>query len=215
SKGKIYFTVENNKAVARYDPAADRVDWLMGTGQDTTHMLVMNKDQTQIFTANIRSDSVALLEPLGAGVNWRVTVIPVGKGPEGIDLSPDEKEGWTGHSVDGGVSIIDAQTKKVIESIPSLTKHSNRLKFTPDGKIVLISDPESNQVLALDAKTHKLAQRISLPAQPLGILVTPDSRHAYIACSGAGQVAIVDLTKLAVAGTIDVGPGPDGMAWVP
>src|SRR5215813_10803923 len=36
NKGKILFTVENNKAVARYDPATDRVDWLMGTGQDTT-----------------------------------------------------------------------------------------------------------------------------------------------------------------------------------
>lgn len=215
SKGKIYFTVENNKAVARYDPVADRVDWLMGTGQDTTHMLVMNKAQTQIFTANIRSDSVAVLEPVGPGVNWRVTVIPVGKGPEGIDLSPDEKEVWTAHSVDGGVSIIDAQAKKVIATIPSLTKHSNRLKFAPDGKLVLVSDPEANQVLALDSKSRKLVQRISVPAGPVGIQITPDGKQAYVACSGAGQVVILDLAKLAVAGTIEVAPGPDGMAWVP
>jgi YVTN family beta-propeller protein len=214
SKGKIYFTAENNKAVVRYDPASDRVDWLMGTGQDTTHMLVITKDQTQIFTANIRSDSVSVLEPVGPGVSWRVTVIPVGKGPEGIDLSPDEKEVWTAHSVDGGVSIIDAQTKKVIETIPGLTKHSNRLKFTPDGKLVLISDPETNQVLALDAKTRKLLQRISVPAGPVGIQITPDGRQAYVACSGAAQIVVLDVSKLAVAGTIDVGPGPDGMAWV-
>jgi YVTN family beta-propeller protein len=214
SKGKIYFTVENNKAVARYDPATDRVDWLMGTGQDTTHMLVMKKDQTQIFTANIRSDSVAVLEPVGNGVNWRVTVIPVGKGPEGIDLSPDEKEVWTAHSVDGGVSIIDAQAKKVIVTIPALTKHSNRLKFTPDGKLVLISDPEANEVLALDAKSHKLIQRISVPAGPVGIQITPDGKKAYVACSGAGKIAVLDVAKLAVAETIEVAPGPDGMAWV-
>src|ERR1051326_6248459 len=37
SKGKIYFTVEMNKAIGRYDPATDHVDWLMGTGQDLTH----------------------------------------------------------------------------------------------------------------------------------------------------------------------------------
>jgi YVTN family beta-propeller protein len=213
-KGKIYFTVENNKAVARYDPAADRVDWLMGTGQDTTHMLLITKNEKQIFTANIRSDSVAVLEPVGNGVNWRVTVIPVGKGPEGIDFSPDEKEVWTAHSVDGGVSVIDAQAKKVIATIPSLTKHSNRLKFTPDGKLVLISDPEANEVLALDAKSRKLIQRIPVPAGPVGIQITPDGGQAYVACSGAGKIAVIEMSKLAVAGTIDVAPGPDGMAWV-
>jgi YVTN family beta-propeller protein len=112
------------------------------------------------------------------------------------------------------VSIIDAQSKKVIETIPGLTKHSNRLKFTPDGKLVLISDPETNQVLALDAKTRKLLQRISVPAGPVGIQITPDGRQAYVACSGAAQIVVLDVSKLAVAGTIDVGPGPDGMAWV-
>jgi len=214
SNGKIYFTVENNKAVVRYDPDADRLDWLMGTGQDITHMLVINKNQTKIFTANILSDTVAALEPKGPGGNWHVTVIPVGKRPEAIDLSPDEKEVWTAHSADGSVSIIDADQEKVIATIPSLTKHSNRLKFTPDGKLVLISDPESNEVLVLNAAARKVIKRISVPATPLGIQITPDGAQAYVACAEAGKVAILDLNKLAQIGSIDVGPGPDGMAWV-
>src|SRR5690349_20115609 len=214
SNGKIYLTAENNKLVVRYDPAADRLDWLMGTGQDITHMLVINKNQTKIFTANILSDTVAALEPKGPGGNWHVTVIPVGKRPEAIDISPDEKEVWTAHSVDGGVSIIDAEQEKVIATIPSLTKHSNRLKFTPDGKLVLISDPESNEVLVLDAAARKVIKRISVPAVPLGIQITPDGAQAYVACAEAGKVAILDLNKLVQVGSIDVGPGPDGMAWV-
>jgi YVTN family beta-propeller protein len=215
SNGKIYFTAEVNKVVARYDPAADRVDWLMGTGQELTHMLAISKDEKKIFTANIMSDSVAALEPRGQGQHWRVTVIPVGKGPEALDLSPDGKEVWTAHSGDGGVSVIDTASEKVVATIPSLTKHSNRLKFTPDGKQVLISDPESNQVLVLDAAARKLLQRISVPGQPLGIQMSPDGKNAYVACAGAGQVAVIDLAKAAQVATIDVGPGPDGMAWVP
>jgi len=215
SKGKIYFTVEMNKAIARYDPAADRVDWLMGTGQDLTHMLVINKEQNKIFTANIFSDSVGVMEPMGQGGNWHYTVIPVGKRPEAIDLSPDGKEVWTAHSQDGGVSVIDTDTKKVVATIPALTKHSNRLKFTPDGKLVLISDPESSQVLVMDVKTRKLVQKIQVGEVPLGIQIAPDGQRAYVACAQAGQVAIIDLAKLTQIGTIDVGPGPDGMAWVP
>ena len=215
SKGKIYFTVEMNKAIARYDPAADRVDWLMGTGQDLTHMLVINKEQNKIFTANIFSDSVGVMEPMGQGGNWHYTVIPVGKRPEAIDMSPDGKEVWTAHSQDGGVSVIDTETKKVVATIPSLTKHSNRLKFTPDGKLVLISDAESSQVLVMDVKTRKLVQKIQVGEVPLGIQIAPDGQRAYVACAQAGQVAIIDLAKLTQIGTIDVGPGPDGMAWVP
>jgi YVTN family beta-propeller protein len=214
SKGKIYFTAEANKLIARYDPAANRLDWLMGTGQDLTHMLVINKDQTRIFTANIASDSVGVMEPAGQGGNWHYTVIPVGKRPEGIDLSPDGKEVWTAHSVDGGVSVIDTETKKVVATIPALTKHSNRLKFTPDGKLVLISDAEANQVLAIDVKERKLVKRIAVGATPLGIQMAPDGKLAYVACAQDGKVAIVDLATLTQIGAIDVGPGPDGLAWV-
>jgi YVTN family beta-propeller protein len=215
SKGKIYFTVEMNKAIARYDPVADRVDWLMGTGQDLTHMLVINKEQNRIFTANIFSDSVGVMEPMGQGGNWHYTVIPVGKRPEAIDLSPDGKEVWTAHSQDGGVSVIDTDTKKVVATIPSLTKHSNRLKFTPDGKLVLISDAESSTVLVLDTKDRKVVQKITVGEAPLGIQIAPDGQRAYVACAQAGKIAIIDLAKLTQIGTIDVGPGPDGMAWVP
>ncbi|HEV3040554.1 MAG TPA: cytochrome D1 domain-containing protein [Candidatus Angelobacter sp.] len=213
SHGKVYFTAEVNKVVARYDPASDSVDWIEGTGQDSTHMLVITADQKKIFTANIASDSISVLEPRGQGQNWHVTQITVGKGPEAIDLSPDEKEVWTSHSVDGGVSIIDVQSGKVKETIPSLTKHSNRLKFTPDGKLVLISDAAANEVLAIDASSRKLQKRIPVCAQPLGIQMAPGNKTAYVACGQASQIAIIDLSTLSQSGTIDVGPGPDGMAW--
>src|SRR5262245_22421456 len=74
--GKIYFTAEVNKVVVRYDPTGDRLDWLMGTGQDTSHMIVINHDQSKIFTANIQSDSVTVLEPRGQTGAWHATAIP-------------------------------------------------------------------------------------------------------------------------------------------
>ena len=40
--GKVYFTAEINKAIGRYDPDTRKVDWIMGTGQDITHMIKVN-----------------------------------------------------------------------------------------------------------------------------------------------------------------------------
>jgi len=212
--GKAYFTAEWSRAVARYDIASDRIDWVMGTGQEISHMLAVNRDATAIYTADILSDSVTAIEAAPGPRGWQVTKIAVGRGPEGVDLSPDGKELWTAHSRDGGVSVIDTAARAVIATIPQLTKRSNRLKFTPDGRRVLISDPEANEVVVLDRASRKLVQRVKVDGLPLGILITPDGRVAYIATAKGGGVAILDLSTLQVSGRLATGGEPDGMAWV-
>lgn len=58
-------------------------------------------------------------------------------------------------------------------------------------------------------------QKITVGEVPLGIQIAPDGQRAYVACAQAGKIAIINLAKLTQVGTIDVGTGPDGMAWVP
>jgi len=210
--GKLYFTCEANKIVGRYDPASNRVDWLLGTGQNTTHMVELSKDLNQIYTANIGSDSISLFQRTGTQ-NWDQTVIPVGKGPEGFDVSPDGKEIWAAHSQDGGVSIIDIAAKRVIYTMNVQTKRSNRLRFTPDGRFVLISDLTAGDLLILERATRREVKRISLGHQPAGILVEPDSSRAYVAVTGDNNVAVIDLKTLDLQARIQTGTGPDGMAW--
>src|SRR6185503_13913662 len=86
ANGKLYFTAEADKKVARYDPAADKIDWQFETGQNATHMVLPTRDARTLFTSNISSDSISMIQESGG--TWSQTVIPVGKGPEGLDLSP-------------------------------------------------------------------------------------------------------------------------------
>ncbi len=211
--GKLYFTAEANKLIGRYDPAENRVDWLMGTGQNTTHMVLVSKDLSRIFTANIGSNSITLMERGANPLNWSETVVAVGKGPEGIDLSPDGKELWAAHSQDGGVSIIDIAAKKVTDTIDVHTKRSNRIKLTPDGKLALISDLGGGELVVLDAPARREIKRIKIGRNPEGILMAPDGSKAYVAVNGDNTVAVVDLKTLEIAGRIAAGRGPDGMAW--
>ena len=211
--GKAYFTAEVSKLIGRYDPTSNQVDWVLGTGQNTTHMIILSRDAGKIFTANIGSDSVCEIERGSGPLDWNVTVIPVGKGPEAIDLSPDGKEVWTAHSRDGGVSIIDVAAKKVTQTLKVQTKRSNRLKFTPDGKLVLISDLAGGELVVLDATSRKELKRIKMGRNPEGILMAPDGSRAYVAEAGDNDLALVDLKTLEVTGHIATGAGPDGMAW--
>ncbi len=211
--GKVYFTAEANKVIGRYDPASHEVDWVLGTGQNVTHMLVLSKDLKTIFTSNIGSDTICVIEPGGGRNGWDVTAIPVGKGPEGFDLSPDGREVWAANSGDGSVSVIDVASKKVTATLDLKTKRTNRLKFTPDGKLVVISDDGAGEVVFVDAAAKKERKRLRVGRGPEGTLVQPDGAKAYVALSGENAVAVIDLKTLEVTGKIATGNGPDGLAW--
>ena len=211
--GRVYFTSETYRIVGRYDPAANQVDWLLGTGQAGTHMVWVNRDATRMYTCNIGSDSMTIIER-GANANaWNETVVPVGKGPEGFDVSPDGRELWAAHSRDGGVSIVDLEQKKVVATIDLQTRRSNRLKFTPDGKLALVSDLDAGELLVLDVPTRKVTKKIPLGKMAEGILIDPDGSRAFVAVNGDNYIAVVDLKTLSVTRRLETGKGPDGMAW--
>jgi YVTN family beta-propeller protein len=226
--GKLYFTAETNKIIGRYDPATQRVDWVLGTGQDRTHMIIVARGLDKIFTSNVNSATISIIEqttppsggfnpPGGPRLTWEVTNVPAGHGCEGFDVSPDGKELWAANAHDATVTIIDVATKKAVHTLPIPMKGANRLKFTPDGKRVLISAlgarSGDTSLVVLDAPTRKEVKQLNLGGGSAGILIAPDGSRAYVAVSMADKVAVVDLKTLEVTGQIEAGKQPDGLAW--
>ena len=241
SGGKLYFTAETNKVIGRYDPAAKSIDWVLGTGQDRTHMVLVAKNPDRILTSNVNSATISIIEqvsapvpgpppgntppagttpappPGGPHVTWEITNIAAGRGVEGFDLSPDGKEIWAANARDATVTIIDVATKKAIRTLPLSVKFANRLKFTPDGKRVLISGlgagPADPSLVVIDASMREEVSQIVLGGGAAGILIAPDGKRAYVSVSTADKVAVIDLKTLEVIGKIDAGKQPDGLAW--
>ena len=249
--GELYFTAETNKAIGRYDPGAQTVDWVMGTGQDRTHMVLVSNSLDRIFTSNVISGTISFIEqvempappgpPPGGGAagnnfstgaapppglgqstglprkTWRVTNVSTGRGVEGFDVSPDGKELWAANAQEGTVTIIDVASKSVLATVPLSIKGANRLKFTPDGKHVLVSglggDTSINLVI-LDAASRKEIKTFDLGGGAAGILMVPDGSRAFVAVSAKDKVVAVDLKTLELAGSIATGKQPDGLAWV-
>jgi YVTN family beta-propeller protein len=65
-----------------------------------------------------------------------------------------------------------------------------------------------------DVATRKTVKRLKIGHGAAGIQMAPDGKIAYVACTPDSYVAIVDLNTLEVAGHIDAGKQPDGLAWV-
>ena len=211
AEGKVYFTAEGSQMIGRYDPISNRVDWQLSTGQEGTHMVYLSKDHNLIFTSNIASGTISIFERKGTAPDWRGTVVHVGRGAEGFDVSPDGKELWAANAGDETVSIVDVAAKKVVQTFPVGAKRSNRLKFTPDGRRVLISDLTTGDLIVVDAAIRKEIKRLNLGRSVAGILITPDGSHAYVAATNDNYVALVDLKTLKARATSQ--PALVRMAW--
>jgi DNA-binding beta-propeller fold protein YncE len=239
--GKLYFTAETNKVIGRYDPAVRRIDWVLGTGQDRTHMIIVAPDLEHIYTSNVSSGTISIMRlqtqsfrpPSGAGGAkpppglgprkvWSVTNVPAGRGCEGFDLSPDGTRIWAANAQDGTITIIDVAAMKALETFPVSVEGANRLKFTADGRYVLVSGlgafgpgshPGSSNLVVLDATSHQLLKAFALGGGSAGILMEPGGSRAFVAVNQGDKVAVIDLHSLQVAGEIAASK-PDGMAWV-
>lgn len=210
--GKLYFTAETNRVIARYDPAANKVDWIMGTGQNASHMVVGSADQKRFYTANIGSDSVTAFEfnnvPPAAS---KITHVAIGKQPEAIDLSPDGKEVWAGLNAEGAIDVVDTATNKFKEKV-AIGGRPYRVRFTPDGKYVVNSMVATKELLIVDAATKKEVRRIKLESVPLGIVFSADSKLAFVSVVDPDMVLKIDLATGAVLGRVETGKAPDGIA---
>lgn len=222
--GKLWFTAEAAKAIGSLDPAAERVDFVLGTGQDRTHMILVSSDLTRIVTSNVSAATISIIDRRpragrgGAGgppmpPDWNETVVAVGGGSEGFDLSPDGREIWVANAQDGTISIVDVGTRRVTRTLDANVKGANRLKFTPDGKLVFVSALSGAALTVFDASARRAVKRLPIGRGAAGIEIEPDGRRAFVACTPDNYIAVIDILSLDVVGHIDAGRQPDGLAW--
>jgi DNA-binding beta-propeller fold protein YncE len=225
----LWFTAEGSKALGTLNPKTRQVQTVLGTGQDKTHLVWVSKDGQKVVASNAGSGTMSVFDrtevkpvtvpgapspPATYTVpGWRHTLIPVGHSAEGFAVSPDEQELWVGNE-DGTISIISLATEKVETSLAADARGANRLNFTPDGRLVLVTTHTGKDLVVIDAHTRKLIKRIPIEQHGAsGIQLQPDGTRAFVACPRDHYVAVIDLRQLTMVAKIDAGREPDGLAW--
>jgi YVTN family beta-propeller protein len=142
--------------------------------------------------------------------------------PHNIQVSPDAKivaytsavkedekkmsEGDT-MEMNGSALFYDIDTGKLIKKV-EVGKHPAHVVFTQDGKYVLVTNNEDNNVSVIDAKSYKVINNISVGKGPHGFRVSADSKFAYVANMGEDTVSVVDIENNKELRKIKVGKTP-------
>ena len=75
----------------------------------------------------------------------------------------------------------------MLETIPLKRNYSNRLKFTRDGRHVLVTDLKGPELMVFDRATRKEIKRIDVGGGAEGVFVAPDGARAFVAVTRPGK----------------------------
>lgn len=142
--------------------------------------------------------------------------------PHALAVTRDGKHVYAASLAENKVAVLDVASGRVdLLDVPGPTHTLVQFTIAPDGRRMVVAGELSHQLLVYDladpGKPH-LAATVDLPAgsRPWDPVFAPDGGTVYLTLLGANQVAVVDLGRMALAGSISGRLAqPDGLAISP
>jgi YVTN family beta-propeller protein len=104
----------------------------------------------------------------------------------------------------------------VATTLPTSRKSSSSsITLTPDGKTLLVVNPDSNSMTLVDTVTQEPIKEIPVGVDPRSVAVSPDGEWAYVANQGSNSLSVIDLKGQSVLHLLPVGNRPVGVAISP
>ena len=195
----------------------------ISTQQDFSHLLVHHPKKPLVYVTNINSGSVSAIN---VELDSVVNIIPSSARAEGIDITADGKELWVTNIDENTISVIDTENYKITDRLDT-GKQPLRLKFSTDGKHALVSNASDGTVSVYDTKSKKEIATIRIPGKknildkliygtprPVGILLHPNGKYAFVSNYAAGRVEVLDMNTFTLVSSIKVGEMPDGLVFI-
>jgi len=207
----LLVTSEGSHRFFLIDVARDVVLRSITTNQARDHMVVILDGGRKAFAANVDSDTVTLLKLPELRI---LRHIPVGDGPEGIDVTSNGKWVLVALQRTDQVAILDAGSGAVLARLPT-GRTPIRIAVTPNSFTALVTNRASNDVTVLDVLARRVKKTVGVGGRPGGVTTNATGSRAYVCNGDSNTVSVISLPGFEVTDTLPVGAQPDGIAFVP
>ncbi len=84
--------------------------------------------------------------------------------------------------------------------------------MTPDGRLLLSADRDSNQVSIIDLATRAVTAVVPTGERPFGVTISADGTRAYTANVASDDITVIDIAGRQPVGRVAVGHRPYAVA---
>ncbi|MFN0085055.1 MAG: beta-propeller fold lactonase family protein [Blastocatellia bacterium] len=197
------FDVESNKLVRVLQGGSDPENF--DISRDGGTILVSNEDASGLSFIDVASGKAG-------------QTVGVGSEPEGVTLAPNGKLVYVTDEADGAVSVIDVAARKRLKTF-KVGRRPRNIVFLPDGKRGYVNAENDGTVVLFDAVRNVTLREIPLGTpgeiKPMGLALSPDTRHLYVSAGRGRKVFIVDTATNQSVASFEVGQRPWGIAVSP
>ena len=197
-----------------------RQDRVLRVGANPTG-LAPNPARNEVYVVNSGSGSVSVIE---TETNRVAATIPVRSRPYFISVDHTGRRAYVANSGSNNVSVLDLDQRRVVQTAGA-GEAPGEAVISADDDALVVSNRAAGSVSVLDG--HSLKLRAGFPGcvQATDVVLTPDARKAFIACSGGHQVMVLGLARAAsptlpaapdrLLAMLDVGQTPVHLALKP
>jgi YVTN family beta-propeller protein len=169
----------------------------------------------KVYTADERSNQLSVLDKASFTI---VKTIATGAAsfPHHMIASPNGNFVYFGRYNTNTVGVVDTTVDEMVHVWPASANplaKTHAVWITNDGKELYATNEVANSVSKLDAETGELIWELPIGSRPSEVLVTPDSKTAYVTVRNENKVRILDISgdTPTLTGEAVIGVQPDTM----
>jgi YVTN family beta-propeller protein len=200
------------------------IDPLLGFGGSKLLTLVMMKspgedwlltrDGELLFVTLPAINQVAVITTR----SWKVlSYIDAGTSPARVIMQPDQHYLWVtndGNEKEGGVTVIDPATLKVVARIPTGAGEHD-IVVSSDSRFAFVSNRESESVSVVDVQKLEKVNDLKVGPGPASMAVSELSKAIYAASETDGSVTVIDEQSRQIIARMTTKPGARSIRFAP
>jgi len=165
------------------------------------------------FTSNFGKNTISLISVSDGSV---LATIAMGRGPQGLALSPDGRYLYVANQLDDTISVLFVPDTRFIKNLP-VQGGPMAIAVSPDGGILFVSCSSSGLVTVLRADDGSVISVIPVGTGAAGLALSSDGKHLYAANRTEGTISVIQTSNYTLTTVIDLGKtfGPSGVRISP
>lgn len=176
------------------------VSALYGVAAENSRVVVVNAGDS---TATIY-DAVRI--STGDASLKSVKVLPTGKSPNEVCISPDGKRAFVSNRGETSVTVIDIDAATVLTTIsdPAM-KNPDGCIVQQDGSKLYVAAAGAASVFVFSTSDYRKVNEIRVGNEPRRLLFSPDGKRLYVSNGDDKNVSVIDAGTLKTISTIKAG----------
>lgn len=159
--------------------AAARPVLFVGNLEDGTVSLVNARTFRVLGTLNVTPDGKTPQDPAQAAIYPALVKAKGVDYVQGLALSPNGKTLYVSRGYLGDVAAFDIASRRMLWRLQVTSQRADHVTLTHDGRRLFVSALTTNQVQAIDTRTHSFVGSFPTGDWPHVLEMSPDGRYVY------------------------------------